>query len=740
MSAEARSHALRAFLATLGALALVGPARAQEGEPRAARRAHATRTASPPRIDGRLDEPAWQAAQPIGELVQVLPLQGVPPSEASDVRILYDDDALYIGLRFFDRRPDEILITTRERDRMLETDDRFKLVLDTFHDCRSAFYFVMNAAGAKGDALINDNGRDFNRPWDGIWDGAAQIDEQGWSAELAIPFKTLSFREGGGVWGLNLERHIGRTREDARWSGATRDTSVFAVADAGELDGLAGLRQGLGLDVVPFYVAALNNDFRTDDTDLLGEPGLDAFYKITSNLTFSFTLNTDFAETEVDARQTNLTRFPLFFPEQRDFFLQDAGLFGFASFSNTGNGAGGADVIPFFSRRIGLSPTGEEVPILAGAKFTGRAGAYNLGLLDIQTDDHDDLDGKNLFVARVTRNVGEQSTVGGIVTVGDPSSSRTSAVFGLDATYRSSSFRGGKTLVASAWALASDEETSGEDKAFGAALEYPNDLWNWQLSAQEIQANFTPSLGFVPRAEIRKYAGEIEYGPRLGTAVRRIVFGAEGEAVTDLANELEAASIEVRPLGIEWESGDQLELAWEHDLDEIQDEEFPPPSPGFEIHPGVFVPVGEYDFDHFYVQFESAAERPFALAAGVSVGEFYDGDRLGTDLEIAWRSGPLFTTSLEYEQNDVDLPGGEFTTQLVRYRAKFSFSPELSWNTLVQWDNDSKTVGLQSRLRWIPTPLQEVFLVFNQLIDEDDGSIAPLFEELSFKISYTFRF
>jgi hypothetical protein len=722
----------------VGLLALAGPAAAQEDAPRASpRRAHATRTATPPQIDGKLDEPAWQTAEPIGELVQVLPVQGAPPSETSDVRILFDADAIYFGMRFFDREPAGIIATTRERDRTLEADDRFKLVLDTFHDRRSAFYFVMNSAGAKSDALINDNGRDFNRPWDGIWDGAARVDELGWTAELAIPFKTLSFREGASVWGLNLERHIGRAREDARWSGPTLDTEIFAVADAGELDGLVGLRQGIGLDVVPFFVADWNRDFVDDDADLLGEPGVDAFYKITPNLTFSLTVNTDFAEAEVDARRVNLTRFPLFFPEQRDFFLQDAGLFGFASFSNTG---GGADVIPFFSRRIGLSPAGEEVPILAGAKLTGRAGAYNLGLLDVQTGDLDGLDGQNLAVARVTRNVGEQSTIGIIGTAGDPSSSRTGGLVGADATYRSTSFRDGKTLIASGWALASDEEGASEDLAFGASLDYPNDLWNWGLSAKEIQADFTPSLGFVPRTDVRKYTGDIGYSPRLEGAIRQLSFSAFSEVITDTQDELETATFFVQLLGIEWESGDRVGVSVEHDLDEISEDDFPPPSPGFEIHPGVFVPVGEYDFDRYGIEFVSAAERPLSLSGGVSAGEFFDGDRLGTSLELGWRSGALLTTSIEYEQQDVDLPGGEFTTQLARLRAKFSFSPELSWNTLVQWDSDSETLGIQSRLRWMPTPLQEIFLVFNETFDEQGSSVVPLFGAFTFKISYTFRF
>src|SRR5688572_4959681 len=403
-------------------------------------RAVSTRVAEPPSIDGRLDDPAWQLATPIGELTQIDPELGVPCSEETEVRFVHDADNLYMLIRCADREPESIVNTTRERDALLEVDDRVEIVFDTFHDQRNAFFFQINAGGSKGDALVTNNGSNFNKPWDGIWDGVARVDDQGWSAELALPFKTLNFAEGSDTWGFNIMRHIGRKREDARWANASREHSLFNIYRAGELTGLSDIRQGIGLDVVPFFVSHWRNE-RDQDGDgepdgssektLLGEPGFDLFYKIIPSLTFSLTVNTDFAETEVDQRQINLTRFPLFFPERRDFFLQDAGQFVFGSDSSA--------VIPFFSRRIGLSPEGEEVPILGGAKLTGRAGDYGIGVLDVQTDELDELDGQNLFAARVTKNVGEQSTVGGILTHGNPTPDPApgpddNSVYGLDFT------------------------------------------------------------------------------------------------------------------------------------------------------------------------------------------------------------------------------------------------------------------------------------------------------------------
>src|SRR5262249_22568261 len=277
-----------------------------------------------------------------------------------------------------------------------------------------------------------NNGGGFNKPWNGIWDASARVDSEGWCAELALPFKTLNFAEGLDTWGFNIQRTIGRKRETDRWTCTSRDYSLFNIYRAGDLHGLEGIRQGIGLDVVPFFAAHWRNDRQDgEDHTLLGEPGFDLFYKIIPSLTFSLTVNTDFAETEVDQRQINLTRFPLFFPEKRDFFLQDAGLFDFGLNSGGGGGPGSGDraVVPFFSRRIGLSPDGEEVPIVAGAKLTGRAGDYGIGMLDVRTDSLGELEGQNLFAGRITKNVGEQSTVGAILTHGNPEGTGDNTVY-----------------------------------------------------------------------------------------------------------------------------------------------------------------------------------------------------------------------------------------------------------------------------------------------------------------------
>jgi len=456
------------------------------------------RAAQRPVIDGRLDDEVWEQAVPIGPMQQVEPIEGAQPSERTEVRILHDDDFLYFGVRCFDSNPSGIIGTQPQRDANLDSDDRVEILLDTFNDQRNAYFFQMSPVGSRGDALITDNGRVFNKPWDGIWMGKSTVDALGWTMEIALPFKTLAFDPDADVWGLNVQRFIRRRNEVVRWAGASQDYGVFVMSQAGDLTGLEGMTQGLGLDVSPYAKAAWRKTRSvTEDRQVSSvHGGVDAFYRVTPNLSALLTVNTDFAETEVDTRQINLTRFPLFFPERRDFFLQDSGQFEFAD--------NGRSLIPFFSRRIGLVD-GAVVPIDFGAKMTGRVGDWNIGALDVATGERSSLGNENLFVARLSRNVGEESTVGGIVTHGDPSGATDNSVVGFDANFRGESIFGDGRLNASGWALHSTTSgiSSNAESAYGVSVRAPNQRWNWSASAKEIEDDFNAALGFVPRTGIQ---------------------------------------------------------------------------------------------------------------------------------------------------------------------------------------------------------------------------------------------
>ncbi|MBI5362041.1 MAG: carbohydrate binding family 9 domain-containing protein [Planctomycetes bacterium] len=718
-----------------GSIAVGARAAPPQDPVRERRVARAVRTETAPVIDGVLDDAVWALAEPIGELHQVEPIEGAP-TERTEVRVLFDAEHLYLGVRCFDSDPVRIVGTQMARDADLDPDDRVEIVIDTFLDRRNAYFFQMSPVGSKGDALIANNGQDFNKPWDGIWEGKSAIDALGWSFEMALPFQTLAFAPGASAWGLNVNRHVKRKNEVDRWNNGSRDYFVFQIAEAGDLTGLSGMRQGLGLDLVPFFHADWTN-VNPGDADLAGKPGFDAFYRLTPSLQAILTVNTDFAETEVDARRLNLTRFPLFFPEKRDFFLQDAGIFGFGDLGR------GDALLPFFSRRIGLDANGEEVPILYGGKLTGRHAGWNVGALDVHTEQQDGVPEKDLFVTRLSRNIGEQSTLGGIVTSGNPSGTRDNAVFGVDWNYRAENPFGDGTLTSSVWALHSATAgISGDDDAFGASLAVRSDLWRWGVKAREVQSDFDALLGFVPRRGIRSFSGDVQYRPRAvvpaasaapsQASVRQWRFGLESVLVTDMDGDVETASIELQPFGFELESGDELNLQLVQEHEDL--------AAPFDIHDGVTIPAGTYDWLRARVEVESALKRPVSATLRLEGGEFYDGTREDLECEVSWRPSRWFHGSVGYEQNHVDLRQGAFATEIGRVRADVSFSPDLDWFNFVQFDNESDSLGWNSRLRWIPVPGQELFVVWNQTVEREGDALVSSFQEAAFKFGCTFRF
>src|SRR5207249_8991182 len=383
-----------------------------------------SRSVSQITIDGVLDEPDWKAAAPIGEIRQREPHEGQRATESTEVKLLYDSRNLAVCVMCFDSDPKHIIGTQMSRDADLSADDRIEILIDSFRDRRTAFYFATNPLGALVDALVIENGQMINKEWDAIWLVRTRRTEQGWSAEFAIPFKSLGFHRGQQAWGFNFSRTIKRKLEEDRWASPRLDLAFFQVSEAGEIPGVEDIEQGNGLDVRPYVSHKVLRDSNIGN-DASTQPGADIFYNITPSLKWTTTINTDFADTEVDARQINLTRFPLFFPEKRAFFLESAGALNFLNSDEE------ADVIPFFSRRIGLLE-GEEVPMLAGTKLTGKVRGYDVGLLAAHTRATDLVEAKNFLVARVKRNILKQSYVGGIFTSGDPAGSAFSRTSGAD--------------------------------------------------------------------------------------------------------------------------------------------------------------------------------------------------------------------------------------------------------------------------------------------------------------------
>ena len=679
-------------------------------------------------LDGRLDEPAWKSAIPIGDLVQVVPREGEAPRERTEVRVLVDSNALYFGITCFDGDPSSIIATQLTRDADLEVDDSITIVLDPFLDYRNGFFFTINPAGARADGQISNSVEFTNLDWDGIWNASARITNEGWTAEIVIPFKTLRFRPDLSVWGLNVERVHKRYNEKSRWSGARRDIWISNLAEAGQLEGLPKIRQGMGLDIRPYGLLT-----RKEGNEWKVDGGLDVSKNLAPNLNASLTINTDFAETEVDTRQVNLTRFPLFYPEKRSFFLEGAGVFETAT-----NAGPFPELIPFFSRRIGLLEDGNtEVPILVGGKITGRQSGYNIGIMNVLTDSIDEigLERQNLFAARVSRDFWKQSYVGGIFTSGNPSGNGGNTLVGADARFATSTFQGNKNLNLSLFMMRTDDEQSdSSDFAAGFNLEYPNDLWFLGLGWKQIGEDFRPALGFVPRTGIRKTGGSFMFRPRPEKGgFRQITFHAFPEIITNLDNRVESWFVAISPFEVELDSGDMFEIGVMPQFERLTYE--------FPISRDVTIPMGEYRFTRYGASIATATKRRWVINFEAEFGNFYSGTRRDLNIELLLKPSSHLLLGLKAERADIDLEEGKFFTQLFSARADINFSPNATWANIVQYDNESRMLGFQTRFRWIIQPGNDLFLILNRGWEKDlDRRYVSVFDRGTAKLQYTFRF
>jgi hypothetical protein len=716
--------------AVVALLALPAGAVAQAQAPELERpTARATPTSAAIKVNGQLDEPAWAAAVPIGRLMQREPEENVAATEETDIRVLYTPSTLYFGILCRDRTPKAIVSTRLTRDADIESDDAVMVVLDPFFDQRNGFFFAVNPAGARVDGQISNNSEHLSTDWDGIWEASSRVTADGWVAEIAIPFKTLRFKPGQTVWGLNVERMIKRRNESDRWATPLRDSWVTNLSQAGRLEGIEGINQGRGLDIRPYVSGG------EEGSDGKLQAGIDVFKNLTPNLNASVTVNTDFAETEADTRQVNLTRFPLFFPEKRAFFLEGAGVFDIAATNEE-------SVIPFFSRRIGLLE-GHEVPILVGTKIVGRQSDYNIGLLDVQTRGVDDfgdeegrrLDSQNLLAARVSRNIFRQSWIGGIVTHGNPAGTGQNTLLGADIRLATSEFKGNKNLSTSAFFLRTDDGASGKvDYALGGNIDYPNDLWDVSFGWRQIGDDFNPALGFVPRQGIRRISPGAAFKPRPGRwGIRQFEFQVEPVWVSDLHNVVQTWEVFSAPFNAEFESGDRVEFNAMPQYERLTEP--------FEIVDGVEIPPGEYRMNRWGVQAETADKRPLIVEASCFWGGFYTGTRRDIELGVTVKPSAHIFVSVQYEQNDVSLAEGDFRVHVATLAADYNFSPNVAWANLLQYDSESRVLGVQSRFRWIIKPGSDLFLVINRgwYRNEWDNRYERRYDKASVKLQYTFR-
>lgn len=686
----------------------------------------------PPLIDGRLDEAVWRRALLIDDFVQRQPREGALPSEHTEVRVVYTPTHLYVGLRAFDTRPEAIVATARKRDDFsVVENEQFALAIDSYNDGRNGFWFSTNPLGVRVDAQFFEEGERWLGEWNGIWDCASRVDEEGWTSEIGIPFSTLRFKPGAeNVMGVNLYRRIIRTSEGVFSPliplSYTQGTPNVSIARKFAFQGLVQRRQ---LWLRPYALAGLAHEASRSEERRTGrrELGGDLIWALTPSLTATLTVNTDFALTELDDRQINLTRYDLFFPEKRDFFLETGGLFAL--------GLPG-DVELFFSRRIGLASDREgrarPVPILAGAKLTGRIGGFEIGVLDVATEASDSRPGENFLVLRTKRGLGDRSYLGLIGTHRTSRDGSAHSVLGADATVYLVS-----QVAASAFAaLASGRDASGDNAAHGLSLFKSGERDSFRVGYLQVGRDFAPAIGFVRRAGIRRLSGETRLPwYTQGGPLRRLTPRYAGEHVTGVDGFVESWSHEA---GIEAETPREDFLAV---AGGVRFERLPEPFPIFR---SVVIPEGRYETAWVKGTLRSKPGRGVSGELSLTEGGFYDGDERTAAARLSLKVSRSLTVLASWTSSWIRRPTASFTAEIAQARVDFARDTHLSASALVQYDNASRDLSLDLRLRYEFREGTALAVVYSEIADRDaDGGPEGLFgrhadRSLILKLTYLF--
>lgn len=694
----------------------------------------AVRTPVCPQIDGSLEDSVWQALPFQGDFVQREPAEGAPASEPTQVGILYDEENLYLGVKCYDSEPHRVVAREMLRDTQLDDDDNFEIVIDSYRDRRSGFYFVVNPHGAKRDAVFSNEGRNFNPAWDGIWRCRAQVNRLGWFAEIAIPWKTLRFaRQDTQVWGINFARTIRRKNEYVYWQLVPRDVGwagLFRLSHAGTLRGLAGLQGGGAVDLKPYVAGGLQRDAQTGFSTLRRQAlGLDAKVLLSPNLVVDLTMNPDFAQVEADREQVNLTRFSLYFPEKRDFFLEGGDVFSFGS----GRGRGGGNVELFYSRRIGLVQ-GTAIPILGGAKVVGKVGDYQVGALNVLTERTRLSDGQvvpptNFAVLRLRRDLMSRASLGVLMTsMQEFGQAAYGHAFGVDGIFPLNDH-----LTVSGWLageLGSDAEgpwhkALSRRTASEVNVRYASDLWSFGGGLQDVGGAFDPAMGFVRRRDFRRAQLHAEYSPRPANAslVRQFSYEVNADWRTDHTGLLLDSGLGAS-FGVRFQNSARLNLGLEREYEWLPED--------WEVRPGFLVPRGAYSGYDAYVEANSDRGRGLSGSVDVHVGDYYTGRSLqvGTGAELT--SIARVKVMLNYNHNLISMAEKQFRTNTVGMRLFYFFSTELYCKAYVQWNDDRLSYEGRHRLvsnflvRWIYSSGSDLYVVVNdgRLIGPDGHEIT----------------
>ena len=694
-----------------------------------------------PTIDGDIADPVWSRATRIDNFYQTEPTQGAKPSETTVVYMAYDENNLYFAFFCGDSQPDQVLATVMQRDRELWQDDNIRIYLDPYNSARDAMTFLVNSLGTQMDILIENNSN-FYTEWDTIWDVEARRTDEGWTAEMAIPFRSISYDPGVDKWGFEIMRQIRHKNETVRWSQIDQFLPPYNVSEIGLISGIRDTRQGLGLDVQAFAKVNYERDWmrRPRDDSFAPEASGNIFYKVTPSLTGTLTLNTDFSDSPLDERQVNTGRFSLFFPETRDFFLQDRSIFEFGGRAMTPPNAA-INGLPFFTRKIGIV-NDEIVDLIVGGKLSGRVGNLNVGALSVRMDETDNINAETLSVARMSADILDESRIGAILTHGNPDSSGENTLAGVDFKYKNSNlFNRGRFLADFFYQRSFSNNDHGpapsrDDDMFGFFLGYPNDLLRWFISGKEIGNRFEPALGFVNRRNIRDYNGDYVRRKRFaGSWVRWWEGGVIGNAVTDLDNDMETHKFTLMT-ALQNQIGDEFAVKVSNLREVIKQP--------FLIAGELPVAPGDYHFNQFNIVLNSTDSRKFIADLEVTCCRIYDGDYLGLNTSLEFRLSRYFRLTAKHNLERFELPAGNLTVHIGALDTSINFTPDMQIDTQMQYDNISERFSFSARYRWFPQPETEIYIAVGQTADMNSSSFPRHFDadqtEVTVRLGHTFRF
>lgn len=655
------------------------------------------------RIDGLLDEPVWHEGEAAGGFVQQQPVTGAAARAVSFVRIAYDDQYLYIGAMLHDPDPDAVQADERQRDGLFNRSDAFAVLIDTYHDHQSAFFFESNLLSAVSDALVSQEGVQINRNWDGKWEVLARRTSEGWSVEFRIPFETIRFRPGDAqTWGIQFRRRVPHLKEVSFWNPLTSEQNFFEVSRAGHLEGIEGYNP-----VRPFSMKPYVKGSYESETDFDG--GLDLRYQFRTNLTLDLTYNTDFAETEVDRFQANLTRFPLFFPEKREFFLEGKGFYDF--------GLSGR-VQPFFSRRIGLSQ-GEAIPILVGGKFSGKAGPYGMGTLLMQTEAVGNIPAEQFGVLRLSQDIGFRSNLGLIVTERANRGGSGYETLGVDSLIAPH-----PNFTANMFWLHSGGEAESRGNAHFGEVNWRDPFWRIKLNHLRVDEQFDPALGFVQQTDLDETLAYVDIRPQPASGPIR-EFGLKTEMTYQRNTHGQFLyQSNYNRIQADFRSGDLILISVDPQRERLPED--------FEIRPGMTIPAGDYFYTHSNVILTSDARRPFSGQLDILWGGFYGGRKtsLGLTLTAAPKGGVKMGTGWEVDW--VRLPQGNFSAQILSGDLTWSLSNRLLFQALFQWNKEEDSLAANLRLSWEYREQSWFYLIVNP-VDQKTGDRVLILTKLTLR-------